>query len=862
MIQGLPPNVADYSVEEKLLDAEGIGRVVLGRKRGENEKVAIKLLDLDDEEMRAKFLERAEFLKKLEHPNIMRTRDCGTITRAKIPWSATTHFEGVTATELLQMTGPTLPSDVALRLCLSICQALVQVEEKWGTFGDLRCRNIAVNAEGLVRLCDNGFPSRLGTLVLPGTQDYAAPEILEARFDVDVRADIYALGICLFTMVTGATPFPDEDPKPTRIVQDPRKLAPDVNPHIAALISGLCHTDRDRRYRAPREAGYDIVRVIRKEAPVGPQGKFAALALDGIVASSGALRDAPKLFKELLARYEQEKKAAVEAGAGEGGSWQEGRAVGPTTRFKITRGRNFYVDGHLMARDQGPLEVDTDWMERRNYQAAWGEGENETWDSILNKREYYFRQGQSESLQGIANLERQGTNEEALDQAQPAAGEDAAAKLILAEDGSRAYQIIRELGRGGQGVVRLVKIAGDQAFEGFAEPVEECVLKTSKQPDSLLREQAVYMTPSPGIVKLLDVGAIKGRRGYLVMERLYLHPFNMFSTKQGRMSVDVATAVDTFVNLLDTLHGLHTRKEMPLVLCDIKPDNIMLRMSNKNGTPTLQEYLRRIASGHYEPVFMDMGCAQHLQVLREAQGRLQELIGTPIYLPPESIPEFAGVFKPGIYSQKTDVYALTLSFYEYLTADRPYRAAGLYKFKGRDLLFQLLDMKKRLVSPIDHDMVSNLMGQDAPVFKKIFDMGLNPNAQQRATALQLLDECKKVFKVKANFVTSVTEYRYDMAKGCRLVQERYPRIEAQKNRYLDFRRDLAEAAKAAQQEAGTMVLGPDQVSVDDACEQTNIISGTLNELWFTGKTGEGAPTRKPAAKPAPGQDTMDTVKES
>ncbi len=293
-------------------------------------------------------------------------------------------------------------------------------------------------------------------------------------------------------------------------------------------------------------------------------------------------------------------------------------------------------------------------------------------------------------------------------------------------------------------------------------------------------------------MKLLDKGKIDGRRDYLVLERLYLHPFQLFSAKDKRMNVDVATAIDTFVNLLETLHSLHMRREGPIVLCDVKPGNIMLRMQNKGGTPSLQEFLRRIAAGAYEPVFMDMGCAQEREALRATDGKLDQLLGTPVYLPPEATPVIANDrFEAGTYSAKMDVYALTLTLYEHLTADRPYRALGLYRHSGRDLLHQCLELKRRRASPIDPELLTNLLGAEAKVIRRILELGLHPDPEKRPSALSLLEECKRTFKVKQNFVKTLSEYRYDEAKGLRLVQERYPRIDPAANRYLDFRKSAA-----------------------------------------------------------------------
>jgi serine/threonine protein kinase len=799
-------SVGEYSLVDRLVDEPGAGRVFLGRRRGDDGLVAIKVLDAEDGELRSAFVDRAEFLKKLAHPNATRVLASGTLERGGLPWSASEHVRGANFAELLTQ-GLLKDESLALKIALAVCQALADAEEKLGYHGDVRPRNIVVTASGGVRLVDRGFPSRHGPFLFPGSPDYAAFELFEGRIDVDVRADLHALGICLFLAATGLNPIAEalDDNRPPCEVPDPRDIDPLVSPAYAEILAGLCARNRDHRYESPRKAGQDIVRALRGESPSGPEGKFAVIALDALVRASKVFADPTALVAahDKVAPRQEEPPSPPDPRA------DPKAQVGTTRRHKIVRG---YFDGPAEtpivpalpplakgtgkipfpppdASDAAPRSVDTGWKDRVTFQAASGQGQSMDWREVAQKREHFFRQATA-SEETVPAQPRPG--EEVLDADEEKARGETSGRMILAEEREGAYQVVRELGRGGQGIVYLVRVMGNQRFEGFSEPVEEAVLKTSEIPEALERERAVYVNPNPGIVKLLDKGKISGRRDYLVMERLYLHPFQLFSAKEKRMNVDVATAIDTFVNLLETLNSLHMRREGPIVLCDVKPGNIMLRMQNKGGTPSLQEFLRRIAAGAYEPVFMDMGCAQSREALRATNGKLEQLLGTPVYMPPEATPLFGNErYEPGTYSPKMDVYALTLTLYEHLTADRPYRAQGLYRHTGRDLLHECLELKRRRASPIDPELLTNLLGAEAKVIRRILELGLAPDPDRRPPALSLLEECKRTFKVKQNFVKTVSEYRYDEAKGLRLVQERYPRIDPAENRYLDFRKSAA-----------------------------------------------------------------------
>lgn len=365
-------------------------------------------------------------------------------------------------------------------------------------------------------------------------------------------------------------------------------------------------------------------------------------------------------------------------------------------------------------------------------------------------------------------------------------------EMLLSEDMSRAYVIEQEpLGVGGQGTVYRVKITGDQEFPGFARPVETAVLKhaheTAKK--AVRREREIYADSDRSVVKLLDAGTAQDRP-YLILERLYPHPYQRFREGGAPSRVDLATSIDTFVTLLESVARIHTRPTRPLVVCDIKPDNIMVRMSIKDGEIGDDEYLRRIASGAYEPVLMDLGCALDLADLSRDGNRIKALIGTPLYLPPESIPfaEESGEMIGGFYSPKTDVYALTMSFYEYLTGRRPYDHRGLHQLKGRDFLFELLEFKRDAVFPVEMAPLAQLYGAEtAEVLQQILRRGLAANPQERASARELLVHCQKQFGTSQRIKAEMSEYQFDLVKGLRSWQTRFPRIEPEANVYVTRR---------------------------------------------------------------------------
>ena len=352
-------------------------------------------------------------------------------------------------------------------------------------------------------------------------------------------------------------------------------------------------------------------------------------------------------------------------------------------------------------------------------------------------------------------------------------------EMLPSDDMSRVYLVEKLLGRGGQGYVFQVSIQGEQEFEAFKRPVSQAVLKIAREghAESLIREREVYSVPNPGIVKLLDSGTANDAP-YLVLEKLHPHPGAWF----GGVPVDPATAIDIFVNLLVTLRGIHGSRECPLLLLDIKPDNFMLRMSNAEGEISDEEYLTRLSTGAYEPVFMDMGIARPRREVEKSGGRLDQLVGTAVYLPPEAYPSLS-TEQLGQYSEATDVYALTLAFYELLTGARAYEHRGVYELKGQDRLFELIDFKLERVDPVDPQAVHRAVMEGDHEVLEVLRLGLHPDPDLRGTVQRLLDLCKASFGVIERRKREVGEYHYDMVKGVRLWQSRYPRINPERNAY-------------------------------------------------------------------------------
>jgi serine/threonine protein kinase/CheY-like chemotaxis protein len=345
----------------------------------------------------------------------------------------------------------------------------------------------------------------------------------------------------------------------------------------------------------------------------------------------------------------------------------------------------------------------------------------------------------------------------------------------------RRYRVVRELAAGAMGGAFLVR----RAAAPGAPPLEEvdAVMKVSAggevADESLRVEQLVLRSiDHPNVVRALDAGLLPGREGarFLVLERLFPLPPQLFSRKRAPRALDPRTALHIFVNLLDGLHAIHAKAR--LILGDVKPDNVMLRVSGIDPADEARTYTARLALGQFEPVFIDFGSALSQEVLRER--KVLSFTGSPTYMAPEA-------FTRGRHSARRDVFALALTFYEHLTGERPYGELG------ERPLEELLDAIRRGAPPVDLDRVRKLefdepfeaaalAGRDsakarAELLRNLADVigrGADLDPARRSSTYQLAEECRLRFQVRA---------RHRATPGFRLESPLLAPIDAAWNRY-------------------------------------------------------------------------------
>lgn len=216
-IKWQPPSVAHlaemlpaFEIQE-LIGRGGMGAVYRGVQLSLNRPVAIKLLPAElaaSEEFVSRFQREAQTLASLQHPGIVAVYDFGRTQEGHLFFI----MEFVNGTDLQHVIhGVALEPDQALSLTLQICEALQYAHSQGVVHRDIKPANVLITKDGCAKLADFGLarpltatPGLSAASLVMGTPEYMAPEQWAGK--VDHRADIYALGVMLYEMLTGTRP--------------------------------------------------------------------------------------------------------------------------------------------------------------------------------------------------------------------------------------------------------------------------------------------------------------------------------------------------------------------------------------------------------------------------------------------------------------------------------------------------------------------------------------------------------------------------------------------------------------------------------------------------------------------------------
>ena len=261
-----------YRIVRKI-GAGGMANVYLAEDQELGRRVAIKILNdrhANDDQFVERFRREAKNAAALTHPNIVSIYDRGEADGGY--YIAMEYLDGRSLKELIISRGPA-PVSVALDYARQILSALRFAHRNGIVHRDIKPHNVLVDGEGRVKVTDFGI-ARAGTSQMTedgsivGTAQYLSPE--QARgTNVDQRSDLYSLGVVLYELLTGSTPFTGDTPVEiamkhlSQVPEPPSAKRHDLPHDVDLLVMRALAKDPDDRYQSAEEMDGDLDRVAR-----------------------------------------------------------------------------------------------------------------------------------------------------------------------------------------------------------------------------------------------------------------------------------------------------------------------------------------------------------------------------------------------------------------------------------------------------------------------------------------------------------------------------------------------------------------------------------------------------------------------
>lgn len=312
-VEKLGSQIGRYKLRE-VLGEGGMGTVfVAEQERPVRRKVALKLIKLgmDSRDVISRFEAERQALALMDHPNIARVLDAG-VTQSGRPYFVMELVKGLPITEHCDL--HKLGSRERLELFLQVCRALQHAHQKGIIHRDLKPSNVLVAMHDtipVVKVIDFGVAKAIGQQLtektlytaigqMVGTPMYMSPEQAgQSSIDVDTRSDVYSLGVLLYELLTGCTPFEKETLKLAaydemrRIIQEvdpprpstrfsslnattsstiakcrqsePHKLSQQLRGELDWIIMKSLEKERTRRYESASALAADVEHFLRDE---------------------------------------------------------------------------------------------------------------------------------------------------------------------------------------------------------------------------------------------------------------------------------------------------------------------------------------------------------------------------------------------------------------------------------------------------------------------------------------------------------------------------------------------------------------------------------------------------------------------
>lgn len=334
-------NLGNYKIVSKLGQG-GMATVYKAHELSLNRMVALKVLSSqlsEDEAYIKRFQREAQAAAQLNHPNIVQIYAIA--EEQGVHYFAMEYIKGKSLADIRQEKGVMKPED-AVPIIRQVAEALAEAHKVGLVHRDIKPSNIMIDAAGRAKVTDFGIAyvsyantklTRDGSII--GTPEYLSPEQCEGK-TVDQRSDIYSLGVTLYELLSGRTPYEADTPVSMlmKIVKGEfpplREVNPNVPESLQAIVDKMMLKDVQQRYQKMEEVIKDLQELeagrnipataVMEEAAVpvqasgGKSNKWAAVIVAAVIVilMGGAFAAKMLYFDKKAAQDKQEKVAISE----------------------------------------------------------------------------------------------------------------------------------------------------------------------------------------------------------------------------------------------------------------------------------------------------------------------------------------------------------------------------------------------------------------------------------------------------------------------------------------------------------------------------------------------------------------------